>query len=245
VSIVGGVSDKIAATTPIARLGATGIIDTISEFGASVALNSTYALVGDHNAATGASGRAYLYQLGATGDLSPIATLGATGISDTISNFGYSVALNSTYALVGDPDAAGSVGRAYLYQLGATGDLSPIARLGATGISDTTSSFGISVALNSTYALVGDLSAATGSVGRAYLYQLGATGNLSPIATLGATGISDIINEFGASVALNSTYALVGDNSAATGSRGRAYLYQLGAYREPLTDSHTRSHRHK
>ena len=84
------------------------------------------------------------------------------------------------------------------------------------------------MALNSSYALIGARGVST-SRGDAYLYNL-STGNWIDLATAGTsppvTGLASS-SYFGTSVALNSSYALIGANGVSS-SRGDAYLYNLG-----------------
>ncbi|MDI9348017.1 MAG: filamentous hemagglutinin N-terminal domain-containing protein, partial [Methylacidiphilales bacterium] len=244
-----------------------------------VALNDTYALIGAPGVATN-RGDAYLYRLdgarvfnstcqtsavsGATGFNSPWCILSSSESEsvtslDPGSNFGYSVALNATYALFGTPgyDNPLSSGEAFLYRLdganvfnytcqtsavsGATGFDSPWCILSSSESEpitslDSGSSFGHSVALNATYALIGAPDAAN-----VYLYKLdgvsvfnstcqtsavaGASGFNTPWCTLSMTdtdsttaGNQNPITSFtypygfGSSVALNDTYALIGFN---------------------------------
>ncbi|MEI7607528.1 MAG: filamentous hemagglutinin N-terminal domain-containing protein, partial [Rhodospirillaceae bacterium] len=214
-----------------------------ASFGLGVALNENYALIGAHGLANG-RGNAYLYSLltGAWTDLSTTNGQPITGLSAGAS-FGYSAALNSTYALLG-ASAAGPVGQgdAYLYNI-ATGSWTDLITTAGQPITALTGNqtFGNVVALNSSNALIG---AYNGQSGDAYLYNLinGAWTDLGTSAGHPAT--AKTANQgFAASVALNSKYALIGENES-TGGRGNAYLYNLstGAWldlsqtnNEPLT----------
>ena len=237
-------SSASPTTQPITALLA------FSFFGASVALNDTYAIIG----ATGVSsnrGNAYLYRLDGTNSFdancattpssltSPWCTLSSstgqpiTALSST-SSFGRSVALNDTYALIGADRVSSNRGNAFLYNIssGAWTDLisnanAPRAQAGAQ--------FGESVALSSTHALIGapfydyNSGTATTNSGNAYLYNLSNNTWTNLLATSGAPG-AQAEARFGFSVALSSTYALIGahfyDYSSNTNS-GNAYLYTL------------------
>ena len=248
-----------------------------SFFGTSVALNDTYALIGA-NGVSSFRGNAYLYRLdGSDAFTSTCATTGTPTspltspwctLSDTpdqpitslagSSNFGRSVALNDTYALIGANGVSSFRGEAYLYRLdggdaftsscATTGTLtSPWCTLSLTPDEPITSIagnslFGISVALNDTYALIGARGVLSNR-GNAYLYRLdGSDAFASPCATttfplnspwctLSQSSDEPITflagsSFFGFSVALNDTYALIGANGASS-FRGEAYLYRL------------------
>ena len=233
-----------------------------SYFGYSVALSDTHALIGAprlDNASFVDAGSAYLYNIStntwtdlATTPMSPVASLAAD------SNFGFSVALSDTHALIGAPGIPGSRGDAYLYRLDGTNAFtnncattgtatSPWCNLLSSRRAPTASlgtpSFGISVALNDTYALIG-ASRTPGNRGNAYLYNIDGgdafTSNCSTSGTLTSPWctlsqarnqpITSLISgsEFGISVALNDTYALIGSPSRiGIGGIGNAYLYRL------------------
>ena len=272
-----------SAGQPIAGTG--GLVQN-SRFGASVALNDTYALIG----ATGTSGQstsrgnAFLYKLDGTDAFTstcattgvtptspwctlsdstgqPIAPIGGMGGLDENSYFGFSVALNDTYALIGayGVRVSSNQGNAYLYKLDGTVAFtstcattpspslnSPWCSLTSSALQPITTSaanFGYSVALNDTYALIGAVGASGQSIrGNAYLYKLdgansfdgncATTGNLnSPWCNLSSSigqpiSILPLSSNFGRSVALNDTYALIGAIGISS-FRGNAYLYNL------------------
>ena len=243
-----------------------------SFFGLSVALNDTYALI----SAQGVSsfrGNAYLYRLdgsdaftstcATTGTLtSPWCTLSDTPDQPIISlannsDFGSSIALNDTYALIGAEGVSFNIGDAYLYRLdGSNAFTSTCATTGTLTspwctLSESTdqpitslafaSLFGISVALNDTYALI-SAQGVLSDRGDAYLYRLdgsdaftstcATTGTLtSPWCTLSESTDQPITSlagdsVFGRSVALNDTYALIGASQVSS-DRGEAFLYRL------------------
>ena len=148
-------------------------------FGYSVAISESYAIVGayqEDDAGGIESGKAYIFST-ATGQL--LYTLDnpnaySTSASD---NFGRSVAISESYAIVGayaEDDAGGaSSGKAYIFST-ATGQLlytlnNP--NLYGTSASDT---FGYSVAISESYAIVGayqeDDASGVGS-GKAYIFN--------------------------------------------------------------------------
>ena len=229
---------------------------TITGLGDAIATTDTHVLIGNINS-NGFRGNAYLYNIATETwtDLSttpgnPITSLGG------ISNFGVSVALNDTYALIGDTGASSFRGDAFLYRLDGTNVFTSNCATTGTPISawctlsDTpdepitslaNSNFGISVALNDTYALIGAFGVSTFR-GDAYLYRLdGSDAFTSNCATTGTSTspwctLSESTDEpvtslaanflFSISVALNTTYALIGAEGI-SGSTGDAYLYRL------------------
>ena len=259
---------------PITSLAAS------SNFGSSVALNDTYALIGARGVSTN-RGDAFLYRLdGSDAFTSTCATTGTstspwctlsestdaptTSLNPVLvgsSNFGTSVALNDTYALISANGASAARGNAYLYRLDGTNVFTSNCATTGTPTSAwctlsrstdepitslaSNSFFGISVALNDTYALIG-ADGILSNRGEAYLYRLdGSDAFTSTCATTGTSTspltspwctLSESTDEpftslpggsdFGFSVALNDTYALIGaDGSSA--DRGEAYLYRL------------------
>ena len=211
----------LAATSgqPVIGLGSS------SSFGYSVALNDSYALIGA-NGVSSNRGDAYLYNLGtgAWTDLAATSGQPVTGLTGS-ANFGSSVALNSSYALIGAQGVSNSRSDAYLYNLG-TGVWTDLATAGisppVTGLGNG-ALFGTSVALNDNYALIG-ASSLSSYRGDAYLYNL-STGVWTDLATAGTSPVTGLgsNSNFGNSVALNSSYALIGASGA-----GDAYLYNLG-----------------
>ncbi|MEI7606316.1 MAG: caspase family protein [Rhodospirillaceae bacterium] len=198
-----------------------------SNFGFSVALNSSYALIGAYGAGQNSQGDAYLYNL-TSGVWTDLASTANYPITALIANsmFGYRVALNSDYALVGALGVASNRGDAYLYNI-ANGSWTDLATSGSliTGLSSN-SQFSSAVALNSTYALIGAWNVAS-QQGDAYLYNITAhawtdlaTTSGEPITTHPGAG-------FGIAAALNNNYALIGAYET-SGFRGNAYLYNLG-----------------
>ena len=256
--------------TPITSLAAS------DSFGFSVALNDTYALIGA-NAVSTFRGEAYLYRLdGSNAFTSTCATTGTpTSAWCTLSEstdepitslaggsrFGSSVALNDTYALIGADGASSTRGEAYLYRLDGSDAFtstcattitltSPWCTLSGSTDEPITSlaggsRFGISVALNDTYALIG-AQGILSNRGEAYLYRLDGTDAFTSTCATTGTPTSPLTSPwctlsqstdepitplasnsfFGISVALNDTYALIGaDGSSA--DRGEAYLYRF------------------
>ncbi|HWR01416.1 MAG TPA: YDG domain-containing protein, partial [Chlorobaculum sp.] len=206
------------AWTDLATMGIS--IPSSGMFGSSVALNSTYALIGAMGVSS-TRGDAYLYNLSSHA----WTDLATTGISIPAgAYFGTSVALNSTYALIGAPMVNSLTGDAYLYNLSSH----TWTDLATTGISIPAGAyFGTSVALNSTYALIGAPYTLGGAVvSDAYLYNLSSGAWTDLVTTPGE--LIPSTSSFGYSVALNENYALIGAMYS-YGSRGDAYLYNLSS----------------
>ena len=140
-------------------------------------------------------------------------------------NFGYSVSLSGTTALIGayrDDTGATNAGSAYLFDT-TTGDL---LKTFNNPTAEDFDNFGASVSLSGTSALIGAPRDSTGAseAGSAYLFET-TTGTLqqtfnNPTAENG--------DNFGYSVSLSGTSALIGapyDSTGASGA-GSAYLYQ-------------------
>ena len=252
--------------TPITSLAGT------PRFGTSVALNDTYALIGADGISS-SRGDAYLYRLdgsdaftsncATTGTLtSPWCTL-SQSVDEPItssaffSNFGISVALNDTYALIGANRVSSFRGEAFLYRLdgsdaftstcATTGTLtSPWCTLSESTDQPITSlasdsEFGRSVALNDTYALIG-AQGASADRGEAFLYRLdGSDAFTSTCATTGTSTspwctLSESTDQPITSLASDSEFGrsvALNDTYALIGAqgasadRGEAFLYRL------------------
>jgi len=193
--------------------------DTVAgDYFGSVAISGTTAIVGAHGHNPNGAGRAYVFaKTGAT--WKQVAELKG---SDTVAtdNFGSSVAISGTTAIVGATGHANSAGRAYVFtKTGAT--WKQVAELKG---SDTVANdeFGWSVAISGTTAVVGAHGHNPNGAGRAYVFaKTGATWN--QVAELKG---SDTVatDSFGSSVAISGTTAIVGATGHAN-SAGRAYVF--------------------
>ena len=207
-------------------------------FGFSVALSGTTALVGAHlDSDDGASsGSAYIFERdeGGAGNWGQVAKLTAADAAFS-DQFGWSVALSGTTALVGaygDTDGGVTSGSAYIFERdeGGAGNWGQVAKLtAADAAADDT--FGISVALSGTTALVGarlddDAGASSGS---AYIFERdeGGAENWGQVAKITASD-AEAGDYFGQVVALSGTTALVGawnDDDGGDAS-GAAYIFE-------------------
>jgi hypothetical protein len=204
-------------------------------FGNSAAISNSYAIVGARNeddSGGTVSGKAYIYST-TTGSL--LYTLNNPNAYDTSANdnFGYSVAISESHAIVGaylEGDAGGlSSGKAYIYST-STGSL--LYTLNNPNAYDTSTGdgFGWSVAITNSYAIVGayqeDDAGGTGS-GKAYIYST-STGSL--LYTLNNPNAYDTsaTDQFGTSVGISESYAIVSarlEDDASGSSQGKAYIY--------------------
>ncbi len=209
---------------------------TNDRFGYSVAISGSTALVGANrsDAAGGESGSAYLF------DFSDPCNITETKLtaSDAAAGdeFGHSVAISGTTALVGAPfdddacpgDIYCNSGSAYLFDFSDPCNIieTKLTASGLFGIgAEARDYFGDSVAVSGSIALVGAKGKFYNDRGLAYLFDA-ATG--SQIAYLYASDAAGADN-FGSSVALSGTTALVGasyDDDAGNNS-GSAYLFDF------------------
>jgi hypothetical protein len=187
------------------------------QFGSSVAISGTTAVVGATNRAA-ASGRAYMFTKTGSGWKQAAEVKG----SDTVSgnHFGWSVAISGATAIVGAFLQANSAGRAYVF----TGTSSGWKQDAELAGSDTVAGdgFGISVAMTGTAIIVGATGHAA-SAGRAYVFKGTPSGWKQAAELVGSdTAAGD---EFGFSVGISGTTAVVGAPVHA-GHAGRAYLLE-------------------
>ena len=202
------------ATRQLAELKGS---DTVAsdEFGASVAISGTSAVVGTSGAAY--AGRAYVFAKSASG-WTQVAELKG---SDTVAadRFGASVAISGTTVVVGAYDHAKAAGRAYVFAKTASGWTQVAELKGSDTVADDY--FGWSVAVSGTTAVVGAVGHAK-YMGRAYVFTKTPSGWNQTAELEG----SDIVaqNGFGTSVAVLGTTAIVGAEGYAKGT-GRAYVF--------------------
>jgi hypothetical protein len=192
--------------------------DTVASdlFGGSVAISGTSVMVGaDEHAAYG--GRAYVFTKTAKGWKQAAELKG----SDTVAGdqFGKSVAISGTTAVVGANSHAKIAGRAYVFTKTAKGWKQAAELKG----SDTVASdlFGASVAISGTTAVVGAANHA--GAGRAYVFTKTAKGWKQRVEVKGSDTAAN--DEFGFSVAISGTTAVAGANVHALYA-GRAYLFE-------------------
>ena len=198
------------------------------EFGRSVSIDGNYAIVGAFGDDF-ASGSAYILQRQG-GNWIEMAKL-VTSDGDLEDRFGESVSISGNYAIVGakgNDDKGTSSGSAYIIERQGSSWRVPVKLIPNDGT--TGDLFGSSVSISGNYAIVGapsdddngDLS------GSAYIFER--QGNIwTEVTKIAASGAAER-DEFGISVSISGSYAIVGadepgDNDNASGS-GSAYIFQ-------------------
>jgi hypothetical protein len=186
-------------------------------FGYMVAISGTTAVVGAPGYSK-AAGRAYVFAK--TGSVwKQAAELKG---SDTVASdgFGYSVAISGTTAVVGTPDHAKEAGRAYVFTNTASGWKQAAELKGSDTVAGD--GFGASVAISGTTAIVG-APVYSKAAGRAYVFAK--TGSVWKQAAelKGSDTVAN--NDFGYTVAISGTTAVVGADGHAKGA-GLAYVFK-------------------
>jgi hypothetical protein len=201
-------------------------------FGASVALDGSTLVVGANGATVGgnaAQGAVYVFTE-SNGTWTQTQKLTAND-GAAYDNFGLSVALKASTILVGSPQAAigGNAGQGALYVFAeSNGTWSQVQKLTASD-GAANSSFGESVALNGSTALIGANNAAVNGhsfQGAAYIFTE-SNGTWSQVQKLTASDGAANSN-FGSAVALNGSTALIGADGSTVGGntyQGKAYLF--------------------
>ena len=229
--------------------------EDLDQFGTSVAISGDYAIVGAPNEDTTSnddSGAAYIFERNANGNWGTVVS-GQSYYNETqilrSSNpgeddfFGVSVAINGDYAIVGaiweDSNSSGSgdsvdnAGAAYVFER-ANGTWDEVKFLKASNAGNG-DNFGISVAISGNYAIVGaywedsDSSGSGDSVnnaGAAYVFER-ANGTWTEVKILKASD-ADENDNFGNSVAISGSYAIVGAKfeSTTAASSGAVYIFE-------------------
>jgi hypothetical protein len=211
---------------------------SIDRFSWTVAISSNYAIVGayaEDDAGGTDSGKAYIFDV-TTGAL--VHTLDNPNAYSTSASdrFGFAVAIDSNYAIVGasreDDSSGNESGKAYIYNVSTGALLHTLDNPNAYG-TGTSDEFGRTVAISGNYAIVGAQleDDAGSSSGKAYIYNV-STGQLlhtldNPNAYSTSAG-----DYFGSSVSISGNYAIVGaqlEDDAGGDNSGKAYIYQLSA----------------
>jgi hypothetical protein len=186
-------------------------------FGTSVAVSGTTAVVSAEGHANGA-GAAYVFTGTATGWDQAAELKGSHTVAGD--NFGSSVAISGTTAVVSAYGQANSAGSAYVFTETA-GVWKQAAELKG---SDTTAGdyFGISAAISGTTVVVGAYDHAN-LAGRAYLFTKTASGWKQTEELKGSDVVAN--DNFGISVAVSGTAAVVGAYGDGTRA-GRAFVFR-------------------
>jgi hypothetical protein len=189
------------------------------EFGASVAVSGKTAIVGAY-AQKRVAGSAYIYVDGKSGWPAKPTTVLRDPSSRPGDEFGWSLGVSGSTAIVSSPAKRSYRGEVYLYsKTSSAWQKTPTTKQKDPGAKGD--EFGVSVAVSGTTAMVGSY----GATGVAYLYvkkesgwgAVPTTALSDPAATTG--------DEFGKTVAASGTVAVVGGPGTNSGA-GAAYIYE-------------------
>jgi len=214
----------------IAKLTASdGTID--DEFGFSVGISGSSIIVGSpwHSDGAYGTGAAYVFQE-VQGVWQQVAKLTAADAAQS-DFFGYSVAIDGDTAVVGafrDDDQASGTGSAYVFRESG-GTWQQVDKLHAADASGA-DLFGVSVAINSSFAVIGAEFATNGwaDSGAAYVFWKNAEGIWTQFAKLVPTD-SYSSDRFGRSVAIADDTIVAGseNHDEAAPDAGAAYVFRL------------------
>jgi hypothetical protein len=192
---------------------------TDDEFGASVAVSGRSAIVGAY-AAKSVSGRAYIYVDGQSGWPARPTIVLSDPLPKAGDEFGASIGVSGSSAIVSSPAKRKFTGRTYLYsKTSSHWQKNPTVKQNDPRPKDD--EFGVSVAVSGDTALVGSY----GAKGLAYLYVKGESGwRTTPTTTL-SDPAAKAGDEFGKTVAVSGTAAIVGGPGTNAGE-GAAYVFR-------------------
>jgi hypothetical protein len=196
-----------------------------NSFGSSVAIDGNSAVIGA--LFKGGSGGAYIFRDDGSGDWIQADILAANDAASG-DEFGYSAAISGNTAVVGAWKHDSAAGAAYVFRDNGLGDWTQIGKLVADDAM-AGDHFGVSVAISGTTALVGSYfdSNASGAVGGAVYVFEEVGGTWTQVDKLLA-GDASSGKQFGASVALSGTTAVIGATGDATQGpfAGAAYIFE-------------------
>ena len=206
------------------------------QFGISVAINDSYAIVGaytEDDAGGTNSGKAYIFNPSTGALLHTLNNPNAYGTSAS-DFFGATVAISDSYAIVGaylEDDAAGtSSGKAYIFNPSTGALLHTLDNPNAYSTSARDEFGRFSVSISDSYAIVAarlEDEDGVSSSGKAYIFSPSTGALLYTLDNPNAYGTS-AYDEFGISVAISDSYAIVGTRSeddAGGNSSGKAYIF--------------------
>ena len=217
-------------------------VSAMDRFGSAVAISGNYAIIsayGESDASNAESGKAYIFNVTSGALVHTLDNPNAYGTSYS-DQFGGSVAISDTYAIVGTPyedapaEGSGdgtSSGRAYIFNVSSGALVRTIDNPNDYGKNEQ-DQFGVNCAISGNYAIFGvRTEEAPGgiNVGKAYIFNVTTGALLHTLDNPNDYGTVDQ-DGFGRSVAISGTYAVVGasgeDDAGVTGS-GRAYIYNV------------------
>lgn len=209
------------------------------EFGSSVSINGDYAIVGAQYEDSGglSSGAAYIYwrDQGGTDNWGEVVKL--TALDAAAGDlFGYSVAIDGDYAVVGpySEDGAGTdLGAAYIFyrNQGGTDNWGEVVKLSASDAEDL-DAFGGSVSIDGDYAVVGAFyedGSGGNNRGAAYIFGRNSGGQdvWGQVIKVAASDIEDGDN-FGFSVDIEGNFAVIAvpyEETEGNTDRGAIYIF--------------------
>jgi hypothetical protein len=205
-------------------------------FGHSVAISGDRAIVGTYqedDVGVNNSGKAYIFNVTTGALLHTLDNPNAYG-TNAEDYFGERVAISGNYAVVGarwEDDASGNQsGKAYIFDV-STGNL--VHTLDNPNAYGTSSGdfFGVSVAIDSNYVIVGASSEddAGNNSGKAYIFNVSTGALLHTLDNPNAYGTTQF-DSFGESVAISGTTAIVGayiEDDAGGDNSGKAYIFNV------------------
>ena len=197
------------------------------EFGCSVAISGDYCIVGDRfNERVVGFGAAFIYKRQYDGHWEQVQKLIGNENDD---DFGMSVAISGDYCIVGDEDNNdrddGGDGAAFIYKRQYDGHWEQVQKLIGNENDDE---FGMSVAIDGDYCIVGDIRNARPeqggdtNPGAAFIYKRQYDGHWKQVQKL--IGNENDVN-FGFSVAIDGDYCIVGDDRPEA-AEGAAFIYK-------------------
>ena len=205
-------------------------------FALSTGISGTYTIIGarqEDDAGGNDSGKVYIYNNSTGNIVHTLDNPNPVGTS-AFDNFGYSVAVDGNYAIIGAPsedDSNNDSGKAYIYDV-TTGNL--VHTLNNPNPFGTSQDdyFGISVDITGNRCIVGAHGEDEGGgvfSGKAYIFDV-TTGNLvHTIDNANAYGTPEQ-DQFGIEVAIDGNVAIIGarlEDDASGSSSGKAYLYNV------------------
>lgn len=205
-------------------------------FGWSVAISGDYALIGAIYEDTGHTnaGSVYIFKRDAAGNWNEMAKI-QPGDNSAVQQFGFSVAVDGEYAVIGANKAGHSgasfAGAAYIFKRDTAGNWLEVEQIVASD-AEANDHFGWSVSISGGNVIVGAPYESSGGAeaGAAYIFERDAAGNWPEVSKIVASD-AEPIDWFGEAVAIEGNRAVVGVGNEDTGgsNTGAAYIFEKNA----------------
>ena len=205
-------------------------------FGHSVDISGTRAIVGAplENTAGTFAGAAYIFERDATGSWIQVAKILASD-AEAQDRFGWSVAINGDYAIVGainEDTGHSNAGKAYIFNRDSAGNWTETAQIQPGDITSV-QEFANAVAVDGNTAVIGASKAGhAGGIfaGAAYIFERDAAGNWNEVSKLVASD-AEPNDYFGTSVFIDGGRIIIGAPYEDTGGdeAGAAYIFERNA----------------